>query len=158
MNPLNITSPSFKNGGIIPNEHTGFGEDTSPMLQIGGLSPETVSLAIVMDDLNIPFCKAYNHWIIWNIPRMETLPAAIPHGQTVPSLGGAVQGIGYGANRYRGPKPPAFLRKPHTYVFRVYALDCFLELPSHSRKRAFMKAMEGHILQYGELLGQCSHP
>lgn len=154
MEDLRITSPSFYAGGRIPREHSGYGEDISPMLQIQGLSPAAVSLAVVMDDLSIPFCKEYNHWVLWNIPRMKVIPSAIPHGQTVPSLGNAVQGIGYGVHCYRGPKPPAFLHRFHDYIFWVYALDCFLELPPTSRKRDLKRAMEGHILQNGGLLGQ----
>lgn len=159
MDVLCITSPSFRAGGWIPKENSGFGEDFSPMLQIQGLSPKAVSIAVAMDDLSIPFCKMYNHWVLWNIPRMETIPSAIPHGQTVPSLEDAVQGVGYGVNCYRGPKPPAFLPPlVHSYVFWVYALDCFLKLPPTSRKKDLIQAMEGHILQHGGLLGQFKHP
>ncbi len=159
MNELYITSPAFGYGEKIPMEYSGFGEDISPMLQLKNLSPEAASLAVIMDDLDVPFCKTYTHWLIWNIPRMETIPSAISHGKTVPSLGNAVQGIGYGVNRYRGPKPPAFLPPlVHNYIYRVYALDCFLELSCNSRKKDLLRAMEGHILQYTALLGQFRHP
>ena len=81
------------------------------------------------------------------------IPEGIPHGPSVLSLGNAVQGIGYGANRYRGPHPPPFLRIPHRYVFRSYVLDCRLNLLPASRRRTLMKAMSGHILQEASLLG-----
>ena len=61
MNELYIASPAFGNGEKIPMEYSGFGEDISPMLQLKNLSPEAVSLAVIMDDLDVPFCKTYTH-------------------------------------------------------------------------------------------------
>ncbi len=37
---------------------------------------------------------------------MDTIPAEIPQGEQVVALNNAVQGMGYGKHRYRGPKPP----------------------------------------------------
>ncbi|MDO4315665.1 MAG: YbhB/YbcL family Raf kinase inhibitor-like protein [Oscillospiraceae bacterium] len=67
--------------------------------------------------------------------------------------GGAAQGTAYGRNRYRGPKPPFFVLTPHRYVFRFYALDCRLELDGAAGRRTLVRAMDGHILQQGSLLG-----
>lgn len=79
-NTLEITSKSFDNNSFIPKRHTGFGEDISPPFTISGLSKNAASIAIVMDDLDIPFIKAFNHWIIWNIPAVNEIPENIPHG------------------------------------------------------------------------------
>ncbi|NLV37336.1 MAG: YbhB/YbcL family Raf kinase inhibitor-like protein, partial [Clostridiaceae bacterium] len=51
----------------------------------------------------------------------------------------------------RGPLPPF---GSHTYVFKVFVLDTMLELDSEAGKSQVMKAMDGHILQYGTLTGQ----
>ena len=150
---LVVTSPSFEDFGRIPKRHTGFAEDSSPEFQVSNIASQAVSLAVIMEDLDIPFTKAFPHWLIWNIPVMETIPERIPHGATVPSLGGARQGIAYGVHRYRGPKPPIFIRGPHRYRFFFYALDCLLELDSAGRKRELLQAMEGHILQRGHITG-----
>lgn len=152
---LLITSPAFQQGRPIPQQYTGFGADISPAFQISGLCQEAVSLAVIMDDLDIPLIPAYCHWLIWNIPRREELPEQIPHG--FPVLGRAVQGVAYGQHRYRGPKPPFFVRTPHRYVFRFYALDCFLDLDAESSCRALMNAMKGHILQKGCIMGTYRH-
>lgn len=152
-NTLIITSTSFDNNSIIPKKHTGFGEDVSPPFAISGLSKDAVSIAIVMDDLDIPFIKAFNHWLIWNIPAVNEIPENIPHGKTVTALGNAKQGIGYGHNRYRGPKQPFFVRNRHRYIFHIYALDCFLNLSPNSKKRDFITAANGHIIQYGQITG-----
>lgn len=150
---LQVTSPSFKNNGAIPKKHTGFGDDISPAFQLADLAPEAVSIAIIMDDLDIPMTKAFNHWLIWNIPSSQTIPEHIPYGSVVPSLGNARQGIGYGRNRYRGPKQPVFVRNMHRYIFRFYVLDCFLELDSGAKKTELLKAMDEHIIQQGSFTG-----
>ncbi|MDD3213291.1 MAG: YbhB/YbcL family Raf kinase inhibitor-like protein [Eubacteriales bacterium] len=151
---VRVTSRSFENGGYIPKKHTGFGEDISPAFQLSGLSPEAVSIAITMDDLDIPFISSLNHWLIWNIPKSEIIPENIPYGPTVPALSDAKQGIAYGRSRYRGPKQPVFVRKMHRYLFRFYVLDCFLQLGSNARKPDLLKAMDGHVLQQGDITGK----
>lgn len=150
MENLMITSPCFEHGGLIPVEYTGHGADRSPELVLNNLSKETVSIAIIMDDMGHPI-PAFNHWVIWNIPAASGIPGGIPCGEQVDALGGAVQGIGYGKHRYRGPKPP--FRCSHVYHFKVFALDCFLDLPGSSRKKDLSSAMQGNILQQAVLAG-----
>ncbi len=150
---LQITSPSFKNNGSIPKKHTGFGEDISPAFQLSNLSSETISIVIIMDDLDIPMIKAFNHWLIWNIPKSKIIPENISYGSVVPSLGNAKQGVGYGQNRYRGPKQPVFVRNVHRYIFQFYVLDCFLDLDSSAKKANLLETMKGHIIQQGNIIG-----
>lgn len=150
MEKLRVSSPCFEEGGLIPVRHTGHGEDVSPKLVLEGLSAEAVTLAVTLDDMGHPI-PAYNHWVIWNIPATAVLPEDIPHGETVESLGGAVQGRGYGKHGYRGPKPP--FRWSHSYHFSVFALDCRLDLPPAARKKDLLAAMRGHVLQTAVLTG-----
>ena len=151
QNSLHVTCPAFGKDGLIPKRHTGFGEDISPRFSIDGLQDEVKTLAIIMDDLDVPFSGALNHWLIWNLPPENTIAEDIPHGAECPN--GARQGLAYGKNRYRGPKQPPFIKKAHRYRFCVYGLDCALELPAASRKKDLMQAMSGHILQSGEITG-----
>ncbi len=156
---LRVSSPSFFDGGPLPARHTGFGEDVSPAFTLRDLDARAAALAIVMDDLDIPLLPAYTHWLIWNLPPLAHVPEALPHGETLPGFGDARQGIGYGRHRYRGPKPPLFEWRRHRYVFRFYALDARLTLPADARKGALLRAMDGHILQQGCIMGVCrSHP
>lgn len=150
---LQITSSSFENNEFMPKCHTGFGADISPAFQLSNLVSEAVSMAIIMDDLDIPLIRAYNHWLIWNIPKSEIIPENIPSGPVVSMLGDAKQGRGYGRNRYRGPKQPVFVRAIHRYIFRFYVLDCFLDLNSSIKKANLIEAMNGHILQQGSITG-----
>lgn len=151
QNSLHVTCPSFGKNGQIPKKHTGFGEDISPQFSIGGLRNEVKALAIMMDDLDVPFAGELNHWLIWNLPPESTIPENIPFGAECPN--GARQGLAYGRHRYRGPKQPPFIRKAHRYRFCVYGLDRSLELPATARKKDLMQAMSGHILQTGEVIG-----
>ena len=54
MKELSIKSSQFDNNDWIPDCCAGYGSDKSPELHIEGLPAETVSLAIVMDDLDHP--------------------------------------------------------------------------------------------------------
>lgn len=147
---LRVTSPAFEDLGRIPDKHTGRGEDLSPALAFADLAEGAVSIAIIMDDLDIPWKSNFTHWVIWNLPAMDGIPEGVSPGETVAELGGAVQGIAYGRNRYRGPMPPF---GTHRYQFHVFVLDATLELNSACRKVDLLGAMQGHIMQYGTLTG-----
>ncbi len=147
---ITVTSSAFNDGESIPLRYTGYGEDVSPPLALAGVSAGAVTIAVVMDDLDFPM-GTYNHWVLWNIPAGNAIPEAVAHGGTVQQLGGAVQGVGYGRNRYSGPKPPF---GSHRYLFRVYVLDTLLDLPETAGKKELLGAMQGHILGYGELMGR----
>jgi phosphatidylethanolamine-binding protein (PEBP) family uncharacterized protein len=47
---------------------------------------------------------------------------------------------------------------PHHYHFQVFALDTTLELPDGFNRHALLKAMQGHVLAEGELIGQFQAP
>lgn len=148
MTPLKVSCPGIVNGRFLP-DHTGRGRDLSPELVLENLSPEAAALAVTLEDMSHPI-KGFTHWVIWNLPAVERIPGAIPAGKIVP--GGGAQGVAYGLHRYAGPKPPK--GKTHTYRFTVYALDCALDLNSGARKRTFLRAAEGHILQKFSVLGE----
>jgi len=147
---IKITSEAFTDGGTIPVKYTGKGENVSPDFILSFVAPKAKSIAVTMDDLEFPF-GVMNHWVIWNIPPMQHIPADIPHGAVVDSLGGAIQGRGYGKNRYKGPKPPF---GTHHYNYDVYVLDTLIDLDSKYGKKELLKEMEGHILQYGTITGK----
>jgi Raf kinase inhibitor-like YbhB/YbcL family protein len=54
--------------------------------------------------------------------------------------------IGYG-----GPCPPG---GTHRYCFKIYALDKELDSKPGITKKELLKAMEGHILAAGQLIGR----
>ena len=149
-----ICSKSFENNGMLPQKHTGFGEDVSPEFTITDQPENTVSIAISLDDLDVPFCKSFNHWIIWNIPNTDLIPEGLPKGAMISEPISACQGRAWGKNCYRGPKQPFFIRNMHRYVFTFYALDCQLTLEETSDKKALVEAMQGHILTEAKITGK----
>jgi len=148
---LTVTSDAFAEGGKIPIKHTGRAEDISPRLELSAISEKAKSIAVIMDDLDVPGLGILTHWVIWNLPVQNFIPENIPNGEVVPSLGNAVQGIGYGKHRYRGPNPPS---GSHRYQFNVYVLGKRLDLSGNSGKKELLKGMEGHILQHGSITGR----
>ena len=148
---LDFDCVGIDDGGIIPIENTKRGQNKSPEFLIWNLSPKAKTLAITLEDLTHPI-ENFTHWIIWNIPASNRIKSGIPAGKTVPSLRHARQGVAYGRHKYAGPKPPE--GKTHVYRFSVYALDCELDLSARSRKKAFLKKAERHILQQGGILGE----
>jgi Raf kinase inhibitor-like YbhB/YbcL family protein len=149
---LMIDCNGFENGDVIPVKYTGRGEDVSPEFLIKNLSANAKTVAIIFDDVKHHIFGTYNHWVIWNIPARDTVPENIPHGKILPELGNAMQGVGYGSHKYRGPKPPKGTQ--HEYKFNFYALDCELNIKNNSRKKTLLKAMEGHVIQYGFISGK----
>jgi len=148
---LKFECKGFKNGSKFPVEYTGRGEDISPEFTIQNLAPNAETIAITLEDLSHPI-KGFTHWVIWNIPAAGTIKGTIPAGKTVPSLGNAKQGIGYGFHRYAGPKPPK--GNTHLYRFTLYSLDCEVDLGANAGKKAFLRKAEGHILQKGYLTAE----
>ncbi len=143
---LRLRCPGLEDGGRFPRDNTGRGKDLSPEIVLENLSPQAKTLAVTLEDLSHPM-KGFTHWVMWNFPVRQAIPGGLPRRERLEC--GAVQGAAYGMHRYAGPKPPVWAC--HRYRLTVYALDCALDLGAHARKRQFLKAAEGHILQKGTL-------
>ena len=53
---------------------------------------------------------------------------------------------------YAGPCPPPG-HGVHRYYFKVYALDSELDLAPGATKSDLLRAMDGHIMAQGQLMG-----
>jgi Raf kinase inhibitor-like YbhB/YbcL family protein len=138
---LSVKSPAFINNGFIPAKYTCDNASINPPLEIHGIPENAKSLALIMDDPDAP-SKTFDHWIMWNIPVTKKIGENSAPG---------VQGKnGREENKYTGPCPPSGV---HHYHFRIYALDTQLDLGSATYKNELLKAMDGHILAMGELIG-----
>ncbi len=150
-----LSSPAFTANQPIPVQHTGDGPDVCPALSWKGVPDGTRSLAIIMDDPDAPTPQPWVHWVIWNIPGdAPGLPEGMPRKDKLDNPKGALQGKNSwpsGNIGYRGPAPPP--GKPHRYYFKLYALDTLLTLPAGADKSQLLKAMQGHTLAQGELMG-----
>ncbi len=144
MSTLTISSPSFKQNEHIPAKYTCDGADVNPALVIGNVLPGTKSLALIVDDPDAPR-GTWVHWVIWNISpdTKEIKEHSVPPG--------ASQGMNdFRKLDYGGPCPPS---GTHRYFFKLYALDTMLSLGKNTTKATLERAMQGHILAKGELIG-----
>ncbi|HTR28720.1 MAG TPA: YbhB/YbcL family Raf kinase inhibitor-like protein [Puia sp.] len=139
---LTITSPAFDANAMIPVKFTCEGASVSPALHIGKLPSQTKSLAIIVHDPDANRPGGFTHWVVFNIDPAADIPEGFKGG--VQAMNGA------GKPGYMGPCPPS---GTHHYHFMVYALDTRLRIGDDSRKADLEKAMEGHILAQGELVG-----
>ena len=91
----------------------------------------------------------FTHWLVWNIEPKTT---EITEGRA-PS--GSVQGKNdFGDVSYGGPQPPS---GTHRYYFKIFALDKTLDLPPGGKRKELDKAMNGHVIAQGQLMGRYSH-
>ena len=147
---IKVTSPTFEEGGMIPSKYTADGQNISPPLKWEGVPDGTKSLALISDDPDAPV-GTWVHWVMWNIPAdVAELTENVPPDEDLPD--GSRQGItDFGRHGYGGPAPPS---GTHRYYFKIYALDTNLDLPSSSTKSDLLKAMQGHVLAEGQLMGK----
>jgi Raf kinase inhibitor-like YbhB/YbcL family protein len=146
-----ISSSAFDHNGSIPKKHTCDGEESSPLLAWKDSPAGAGSLVLIMDDPDAPM-GTWVHWVIFNLPAQVTsLPAGIE--KTASIKGGGSQGLNDSRKvGYSGPCPPK--GKPHRYFFKIYALDTLLNLtPGKATKADVERAMQGHILAQGQLIG-----
>jgi Raf kinase inhibitor-like YbhB/YbcL family protein len=147
---IKVTSSAFQEGGMIPPKYTCDGEDVSPPLEWDGIPDEAQSIALISDDPDAPM-GTWVHWVLYNLPAdARGLEEGIPANEVLTN--GAKQGTtDFGRVGYGGPCPPG---GTHRYFFKVYALDAQVEPAPAATKEQLLKAIQGHILAEGQLMGK----
>jgi len=138
---MKLKSPEFENNKFIPNKFTCEGEDINPELIIEDVPVGAKSLALIVDDPDAPK-GMWVHWVVYNIPITSRI-----ENNSIPGKEGIND---FGRKSYGGPCPPSGI---HRYFFKLYALDCLLNLNEGVTKRELEKAMDGHILDKAQLIG-----
>jgi len=150
---LSLTTSAFSNGGEIPPEYTCSGQDNSPPLMWSGVPDNTRSLVLIIDDPDAPDPHApkmtWVHWVVYNIPPNTT---CLPQYANITNLPeSATLGINdWHKIGYGGPCPPI---GRHRYFHKLYALDTILKKIPDATKAQIEVAMQGHIIEYAELVG-----
>ncbi|MDR9433399.1 MAG: YbhB/YbcL family Raf kinase inhibitor-like protein [Spiribacter sp.] len=141
---MQLTSPEFGDGGEMPWTVSAANENRLPTLEVKGLPTGTVSLAIILEDLDSPVGKI-THWLAWNLPAdTQRIDALAPAGKHQMGMSG------FGKIGYVGPTPP---EGRHRYQFTLFALDTRLALHQGSNRQHFDTALKGHILATAQLNG-----
>lgn len=157
---VTVTSSIFEHHGMVPEENSAYGANTSIDLSWSNLPAGTQSLALICDDpivVEIGMMEApFVHWVVYNIPASASgLPGGLASDEQITAAGldGAINGHnGLRRPGYFGPRPPAN-GTLHAYHFRVYALDSDLDLAPGLNKDQLLEAMDGHVLATGMLMG-----
>lgn len=159
---MQLTSPAFDEGDVIPRRYTQDGNNISPPLQWRDVPPKTQELALICEDPDAPRPKPFVHWLIYGIPGdTDQLPENVDQFETPATPPGTQQGVtSFSQNSigYRGPAPPPGHGR-HRYYFRLYALDRKLNLGPRVEKDALLHAMhKAQILATAELMGIYERP
>ena len=155
-----VTSSAFDPGSVIPVEFTCEGKNTPPPLFWTREPRGAKSFALLVTDPRAANGKEGVHWLMYDIPLnhrgiTESEYARLLEHDGHESLWEEQYGkLGINSwkkKAYGGPCPP---KGTHEYIFTVYALDvATLGLKGDVTKELFLKAIEGHILTTGVLIG-----
>ena len=150
---LTLRSPDFEHNTAIPARYTCEGDNISPPLVWDEPPKGTKSLVLIVDDPDAPDPAApkrvWVHWVIYNLPPTAgSLPAGV-FNEDLPK--GALAGKNDRDNiGYNGPCPPI---GTHRYYHKLYAVDIVLPDMNAPTKAQVLEKIEGHILEYSELMG-----
>jgi len=148
---LQLTSTAFSPNETIPKKFTCDGPDTSPQLAWSAPPAGTQSFALIADDPDAPV-GTWVHWVLYDLPgSARELTEGVAKQEEL-SAGGRQGKNDFAKISYGGPCPPP--GKPHRYFFKLYALDTKLNLNASATKADVERAIKGHILAQGELIGR----
>lgn len=159
VTPLVLSSPSFQDGGIIPDKYSmAASAPVSPALSWTGAPANTGAFSIIMHDLDtMPRASGPDnlHWLIFNIPASTTsLPEGVSASARLPD--GSIQ-ILNGGNKV-GYLPLGARGVYHHYVIELYALDGKIPVgPEGSRHDATSEIL-AHTLAHAAYEGRFRMP
>jgi Raf kinase inhibitor-like YbhB/YbcL family protein len=154
---LTITTSAFGDGSEIPAKFTQSDPNPiSPKLDWTSVPANTASFVLIMHDPDVAIQKKIEdvlHWMVFNIPgTAHGLPENVPANAQLPD--GSVQAKNRrGTVGYLGPGAPA-VGPHHHYTFELFALDTKLDLGPDASRADVLKAIDGHILGKGVLVGR----
>jgi Raf kinase inhibitor-like YbhB/YbcL family protein len=160
---MELSSINFQDHGKIPARFTGEGDDISPGVRWSNVPKECVELALLVEDPDAPKGlfkdHPFVHWVAYNIPsnvsmlpegidQQERLEAPVPIDQGKNSMGH----VGY-----NGPMPPPG-HGTHHYIFTLFALDREIGLKPGLKKDDLLKAIDGHVIEKAQYIGEYERP
>ena len=164
---LCLNSPGVKDGimDLVYGRLGGNNINDIPQLSIPiewtGVPEGTKSLALIFIDYD-NYEDEGVCWLHWSVANIPADLGGLPEDCS-PDIGKIDTRIIQGrnswtaelpddapeCNRYGGPAP---VIKSHEYEFRLYALDCMLDLENGYYHNRFRKAIQGHVLEEAVML------
>ena len=151
--PLKVASTSFDDGGSLAPRYSSYAEGASPALSWSPVR-DAASYVVLVQDPDARPVTPFVHWVAWNIPAsVLKLDEGVQAQPRLTEPDGVLQGRGTrGSAGYYGPHPPVG-DPAHHYVFQVFALDQMLTVPAGAPLEEVSRAMEGHVLAKGKIVG-----
>lgn len=152
LSDMQLTSPAFAPGDVIPRRHTGEGADVSPELAWTGAPGGTRAFAVICHDPDAPLVSprgtyGFVHWVLYNIPGSA---AGLREGTDEHTVGRN----DFGTTGYGGPMPPPG-HGLHRYYFWVLALDTDTALKPGLTLWELLAGIEPHVIAMNRLVGTC---
>jgi len=140
---LDVTSPSFTDGGSLPRELTADGAGVPPRITWANPPEGTRSFVLIAEDPDAPAPKPFVHWLVYGIPATSS------------SISGPQPLEGKNTMRKEGftPAAPPAGHGIHQYHFQLFALDTPIDLERGAGRGELLERMRDHILAWGEIVG-----
>jgi phosphatidylethanolamine-binding protein (PEBP) family uncharacterized protein len=149
---ISLESPWFLNGEHMPPRSAGIGvgDNISPPFAWKGIPAETVELAILMEDLDVPLPRPVVHTVAYGISPDH---GGLAEGAFNVGMARVAFGRGtLGNHGYAGPRPlPG--HGPHRYLFHLLALNRPARFTSAPGAKEFMKGVAGTVVARGVWAG-----
>lgn len=140
---LRMTVEGVRPGEPIPTEFTCDGANRLPPVTVSSVPEGVAELALIVDDPDAPRQDPFVHWVVYGIdPSLGEITDDDP---------GLVHGVNdAGSARWSGPCPPRG-NDPHTYHWRLFALDKRLDLPAGLDGRELEQAIGADVMDRAEV-------
>jgi Raf kinase inhibitor-like YbhB/YbcL family protein len=141
---MDLQSPAFKIGDLLPPKYTCNGSNVNPPLTWSMVPPATQSFLLLIETVHLADMPQV-HWLIGNIPSDQRAlnEAETPH-QAVVCHNSNNQAA------YDGPCPKNF-HGSRQLRFLLLALDSNLDISTRTSRDSVLKQAEPHILAKAEL-------
>jgi Raf kinase inhibitor-like YbhB/YbcL family protein len=148
VTPLVLHVGTLEPGASLPVINTCTGAGESPEVSWSNIPAGTKSLVLILDDPDAPG-GTFTHWIVYNIPPTDGSIARAQQNQKILDNGANAGENSGGSRGYYPPCPP--VGTTHRYIFRLYAVDMVVTMPTASRD-AIGQALVGHTLENVEFV------
>jgi len=136
---IELRSDAFRDGEPLAQT------DVSPPFQWRNVPAETKKLALVMEDVDVPFARPLVHAIAYDIDPSATAIAA-------GALDGTQVAMGYNGSGHQSYVAPAPLpgHGPHRYHITLLAIDFIPEFDQPPTRERLLDVIAGHVLALAE--------